>query len=445
MILKLKNQRLINATTPFTQTTAQMDSADTTINVLSDDNFTGSNKYILFGNFGDESSEIVAFTSATGNVLTVAAVSKDHPAGTPVYLLNANQVQFMYSATVSGTYAELTKVNIDAESLVTTYEDSSNSAGFGKARFWNSGSSEAYQDFWEIIKYDGDDRKTRGYAKKVAMARQNVPDGDPDITEEFLNDAITECDERIRAEKINWKEEVAELTISTSLGVSEYDISSYFKEQLTVSSLLYVKCDGEKVAVRTYDNFLANQLTAVKTYLASDVATTDTEITVDDSSDLPDEGSILIGSDSIDYTANDRDTNVLSGVTNISTTHSTDDEVWYDATFGVPDAVSVMNGTLHVYPIINAEKYAKNITIVYSKDYTNITLDSDALAFPSYLYISFLRAAIAEKKGQKDSQVLRQSFDIELAKHKSKDVSPTEVGFRPSTPIYSSSRRGSLK
>lgn len=443
MFLKLRNDRLIKYA-PVTTLENDSDATDTTSDVLNDERFSGSNKYLLFGNFGDETAEIVSFTSATGNVLTHAAVAQDHPKGTPVYLLNANQVKFFRATTVGGTYSALATVDIQPDQQVTVYEDTANTTGFGKAQFYNEAGAAAYGTYWEIIKYDEDVRKTRGYVKKVAMDRQNIPDGDPDITEDFLNDAVTECDQRIRNEKINWKEEVGELVLETVLGQTEYDISSYFKEQLTISSILYAKCDGVEVSAIPYDNFLAELRQAVKTELASDVGLTDTEITVVDSSDLPDEGSITIGDDSISYTANDRDTNELSGVTEISSTHTTGDEVWYNPETGLPDIVSVSDGVLYAYPLINDEDNAKTLTIIYSKEYTNITLDSDELAFPAYLYIDFLRAMISAKKGEKDSQALEKRFNYDLLKHKAKDVSPVETGFKPAGRLYPSSRRGTL-
>jgi hypothetical protein len=179
----------------------------------------------------------------------------------------------------------------------------------------------------------------------------------------------------------------------------------------------------------------------VKTELASDVAVTDVEITVVDSSDLPDEGSIQIGSDIIDYTNNNRTTNTISGVTNISEVHSSGDEVWYNISTGTPSLLSVSDGVLYSYPLINADSDTKTIRILYSKKYTNITLDSDELAFPSYLYIDFLRASISWKKGEKDAQALDQKFSYDLLKHKSKDVSPTETSFKPTGLFYSSARR----
>lgn len=443
MFLKLRNDRLLRFA-PRTSLSNDSFIAETSSDVLSIGGFTGSNKYVLFGNFGDEQAEIVAFTSSTGSTLTHAALTKDHPAGTPVYLLNANQVQFLRATTPTGSYSELAKVNIDAESLVTIYEDTTNSTGYGKAIFYNAAAAAVYGTYWEIVRYDQNDRKTRGFVKRVAMDRQNIPEGDPDITEEFLNDAIIECDQRIRNEKINWKEEFGELVIETAVGDTSYDISSYFKEQLTISSVLYAKCDGEEISVIPYDNFLSEIGSAVKTTLAADVALIDTTITLTDSSNFPDEGSILIGDDIIDYTDNDRSTNVLSGVTGITSTHTTGDEVWYNMDTGAPQMVSVYNGVLYVYPFISQETEAKTITILYSKQYTNITLDSDELAFPSYLYIDFLKAAISAKKGEKDAQVLRQEFAYDLAKHKSKDVSPVETGFKPNMRIYPSSRRRSL-
>jgi hypothetical protein len=66
------------------------------------------------------------------------------------------------------------------------------------------------------------------------------------------------------------------------------------------------------------------------------------------------------------------------------------------------------------------------------------------LAFPSYLYIDFLKASISAKKGEKDAQTLGQQFVYDLMKHKAKDVSPVETGFKPSGRLYSSVRRRTL-
>jgi hypothetical protein len=208
--------------------------------------------------------------------------------------------------------------------------------------------------------------------------------------------------------------------------------------------LLYAKCDGEKIAITTYDIFLSELGNAVKTALADDVATTDTTITVDDSSDLADEGSIIIGTDTISYTDNDRDTNILSGVTGIDSTHSTDDEVWQGALTGTPNLATIYNGYLYTYPLINESDKAKTITVLYSEKYTHIDSDSDELSFPTFLYVDFLRAGIAERKGEKDAQSLERKFEVSLIKHKNKDVSPVETGFKPNM-VYPSSRRGSLE
>jgi hypothetical protein len=106
--------------------------------------------------------------------------------------------------------------------------------------------------------------------------------------------------------------------------------------------------------------------------------------------------------------------------------------------------VTIHEGYLYTYPLINESDKAKTITVLYSEKYTHIDSDSDELAFPSFLYIDFLRAGIAERKGERDAQNLVQRFDIGLIKHKNKDFSPVETGFKPNM-IYPSSRRGSLR
>jgi len=168
MILKLLNSRILHVGGARTTNSVDAFNTDTTTNVNSDENFSGGDNSLLFGEFGDENSEIVAFTSATGNVLTHAALTKDHPIGTPIYLIKANQVSFQRSATVDGTYTELSKVDINPEDLYTIYDDTTNTTGFGKAKFYNSDATADYGTYYEIIKYSEDDRLTRGFVKEIS-------------------------------------------------------------------------------------------------------------------------------------------------------------------------------------------------------------------------------------------------------------------------------------
>jgi len=450
MLLKLRNRRILKgAAKTYMETNSS--SGDGTLTVLSDENFSGTNKYVLIGEFADGQSELIAFTSATGNVLTLGAnTAQDHPKGTPVYLIQANQVDFYRSATIDGTYTTLAKVDIFAESDFTYYDDTANTTGFAKPIFYNSGAAANYGSFYEIIKYSGSVRKTRGFVKDVAVDEMNAF-VDDDLTEDYLDRQIIVCDEILRDEKIKWKEETYELSVQSEVGITEYDLSSYVKDDDTISSILLAKMGKKDITPILRDDMADIKEDAVKTTLAVAItATTDTTITLTDSGDFADDGDILIEGDSISYTDNNRTTNVLSGVTEISATHAitstegADMEVWQGADTGKPDYLTIVDGVMKTYPVIDDTDDDLIISLDIAKIFDAITLDSDELAFPSYLYISYLKYAIARKRGDGDLSNLQTEFWGMVNKHKKKDISPVNRNFTPTGVFYNSSRRGRI-
>lgn len=448
MLLKLRNRRLINLGTPKTRISTHTDSGSTSVSVVSDEGFSGSDKYVLLGEFGDENSEIKSFTSATGDVLTIPATSKDHPAGTPVYLLNANQVQFMRATTASGSYTELTVVTVNPENEYTAYEDTTNSTGFGKARFYNEDADAAYGSYYEIIRYDQDDKKTRGFVKQTALDRCNAYVDGSVISEEMLNNEVSLCDSRIRRERIRWTQESNRIAVETEVGISEYDLSSYLKDSDTIESVVNIWLGGKEVTMVKRDVFFRYLNGVQHTYLAEAItSTSQTEIVVSDSSVLADSGSIWIEGDEITYTSKDDDTDTLSGVDDIGSTHAiTSDggatmEVWQRPDTGKPNVATVIAGKLYTYPVIDDSDDAKVFEIDVINKYDQITLDSDTLEFPEDLYVTWLEVFIKKRRGDKDLQYDKNSFLTELFRYKAQNGSVIERRIRPRVSLYNTDRR----
>jgi len=437
---------------PKTYVKNHISAAATSGDVLSSAGFAGSRKHVLFGEFGDENSEIVTFTSTTDiDTIAFGAASFDHPPGTPVYLVDANQVDFHRATTLTGTYSSLTKVAIDCGREFTIYEDTANTSGFGKAQFWNTtATAAAYGTFWEIVAYTGNDRKTRGYVKRISLSRTNSIVDNRLITEEFLDDIVSDADERIRFEKRNWKEEAKRLSVQTEIGTTKYDLSSYLKDDVTPESILHVWIGGEECVPVSRDVFNREIAEAVSTTVATNFTTADVTITLTDSSQFDDSGTITIEGDEITYTANDKTTNILSGVTGITANHNTTTaggyatEVWQGNDEGKPKVCTVVDGSLHTYPVIEDEDDELYLTIEYTEKYTHIDSDDDELAFPGFLYVDFLMAAIARKRGDADARELKEDYQTDLIKHKVLDSSPVEKRLNPRLVVYPTSRRNRI-
>ena len=95
-------------------------------------------EYVVFGEPGQEQSEIVLLTSVTANTTlghTTGPVFA-HNVETPIYEIGYNQIEIYYSTTESGTYTLLTTIGIAVDQEKTIYEDpNATTARWYKVRF----------------------------------------------------------------------------------------------------------------------------------------------------------------------------------------------------------------------------------------------------------------------------------------------------------------------
>lgn len=95
-------------------------------------------EYVVFGEPGEEKTEIVLLTSVTASTTlghTTGPVFA-HAVETPIYEIGYNQIEVYWSATESGTYALLTTIGIAVDQKQTVYEDpNATTARWYKIRF----------------------------------------------------------------------------------------------------------------------------------------------------------------------------------------------------------------------------------------------------------------------------------------------------------------------
>jgi hypothetical protein len=103
----------------------------------------GRNNFVLLGEFGSETSEIVTVSSVnkSTHTLTLSAATKfSHSQDTKAYVLGYDKVKFFHTTTA--TFNTTTPISgyldISADSLYTTGSDAANSTGFGWFYFYNS-------------------------------------------------------------------------------------------------------------------------------------------------------------------------------------------------------------------------------------------------------------------------------------------------------------------
>lgn len=108
----------------MTRLSADVAASATTSTVENNDGFANE-EYVVFGNLGQEKSEIVLCTSVTGNTTigyTTGPVFA-HSARTPLFIIKFNQAEVYSATSQTGTYSLLATVDLDVDEEYTLYDD----------------------------------------------------------------------------------------------------------------------------------------------------------------------------------------------------------------------------------------------------------------------------------------------------------------------------------
>lgn len=138
IVLKANNQELlINAKHSYLST--NYSAGVTTLIVVNGDGFAVDD-YLLLGEFGNESSEIVQVSGVATHSLTVGNTKFAHSESTKVTILPYNKVRFYHTTTTA--FSALVQVgsdtDIQADSLSTIISDTTYTTGYGWFCFYNS-------------------------------------------------------------------------------------------------------------------------------------------------------------------------------------------------------------------------------------------------------------------------------------------------------------------
>ena len=114
--------------------------AGTVLTVANNGGFV-ANKYVVVGNPGDETTEIVQISTVSGNnTINVGALKLAHAMDTPISITPYNQVRFYGGATQTGSFTLIMTVNMEVGYPDgTRYEDTTTPAyAWYKTSFYNS-------------------------------------------------------------------------------------------------------------------------------------------------------------------------------------------------------------------------------------------------------------------------------------------------------------------
>ena len=323
--LSVKNQTLLVSNAglligqPEIRLVADTAASTSTLSV-SDSSGYSVGKWILIGSFGDSSAEIIrihASTPPTVNTITLAsATTKDHFSDSPITLLDYDYVEFSRASTLTGSKSVLATQSINEEQENSFYKDLTNTSGFAFARFKES-IGATFSPYSTGVNYAGNGYLSVEYFVTKACSDASVEIGSDFSLETALLNDVNDCQNNIT--NTDWAFELVK--DDTSLVASLYE-NTYDLANLTYA----LKYPGISQGVKSVkfgsaslvpiDNKAMDTLyySTKRVVLATQAGVGATSMVFQNTSELTDVGVVYIGSLAINYSANDKTTNTLSGI-----------------------------------------------------------------------------------------------------------------------------------
>jgi hypothetical protein len=410
MILKASNLSLTDSQ-ESARMIADVASGSATITV---DNILGFSvdDYVLIGEFGNPSSEILklhASTAPTGSTITLSSnTTKDHYSDSKVTVITFNRVEFSRATTLTGTKSVLTTKDVSPDREETTFIDTGYSTGFAFFRFSNP-TSGFYSEYSSGVSYSGQGNAGIQEIIETACNDSLVKIGDDVATEEMLLKDANDCQDAIT--DFDWK---FELVTDSALTVSQYE-NSYDLSGLTYDlkypgieqGIKGVKLAGKRLDYVDNDEMDSILASVIKTTVATQAGVGATSIVLSNTSELSDSGKVYINSMQITYTANDKATNTLSGISasDITAIIAVSSIVWQNINPGLPTkyTITIDNKIILNVPI-DTEYDGYGLTVEYLKKLDRFTDFAAITEVPfTDLMPLFISAKIEKRKRNFDN------------------------------------------
>lgn len=401
-IIKLANQNLV-LDTPSTFLSSNIASGVTSLPVQ---NITGFavNQILIIGGLGNQGAEIVkthaSTPPATGAITLAAATIFAHSAGSAVQVLQYDQVEFSTSTTVGGSKSVLATIPLWADNQSTNYIDNAGSSGYYFGRFKNTISS-TFSDYSDPIPVDGYGLYTARSIIDSALGEINKTTSDT-LSDAFAFQQLDMFQTDVLKEMKRWSfmQKFDQVIGNFAVGNWTLDMPDDIQDLNTNQSVYNIRVGANGrltwIDKAKWDDFIFN---LAYTTLASDLQIGDLTMVLTDSSDfnhLTDSntdgsGTVKIGNQSYDYSANDTTTGTLTLTTTITSDNAQTAGVWVfqNGNFGLPNYYTIFEGKVWYWPITSDEYDGLNAYMDYYSAQVRITQDSDEIVVPDPLAASY--------------------------------------------------------
>lgn len=342
---------------PSFPTTSSIAGGATSITFAHINSNYGVNSY-LWLDYGKSNGEIVRITDITpsSNTFTITATKYAHAINTIGYNIRYDQVEFAHSDNTSQNPTLLALLAINPSQNETIYSDLAHNDGFGYIRLYNS-ETEVYEPIYSGPSPYNVGRNTVKFCLDQALQNLNLQDRPNFITPDYAVGLINSL-ESSHAQQSKRPIEVQEREYNLGTlrqGEWELPLPENIAERYTNKSIESLRVAGGEELTFVFKNEFNQYLeNSFYTDLSGTLQTTDTVVNVVDASGLPSSGSVNIGNDKVAYTS--RTDTVLSGISGVTTNHSTGDMVTAGMKQGKPTHFTIWNNKIYVYPVMGDEQ-----------------------------------------------------------------------------------------
>lgn len=368
-------------------------------------------QYIVIGQPGALKTEIVKISGTpTATAITVGATSFPHSRGDIVRYIPYNQITAEWSPD-GVTFTPVTAFGIRADSSESYLNRPSDPSTYSYRYRFNNGAS--FSEYSAITPATGYADNTIGAIKRHALREMGETLGDL-ITDQDLNDWLQQARRQMdqMPQVLRWTFRTKFNTIIGQAIAGAYTVSAPadLRDRNTYKNILGLTFGRQNrpCVYQPVVRFNQNYLNVAHSTLNGAVNFGDTTIVLDSTHDFDDSGSISVAGNAVGtlhsdiaYTANDRSTNTLSGVTGVPAAGYVDGlDVWQNANFmGLPTAYTIDAGRIRFDVPFYDKLDGRDIIMDYYSTIPPITSDNQAFDEPFYdEYTAWLKWKIAYKK-----------------------------------------------
>lgn len=407
--LQIPNGDLLLGNVPQTLLTVNTASGASSLTVKNSGGFSSTlYPYLIIGEIGNQGTELVA-TTAISNISTITCgtTSFPHSAGTPVYAIKYNQVELSWAPTVGGSKTTIVTTALTPDLLNTIYFDA-DSGAYYYARFKNAAGStfSPYSDPAPVNGYTIYSARSiiNSALGEINKSTSNV------LSDQFGFQMIDSFQSDVLREQKRWSfmQSFDQIIGQFNVGQWKIQLPTNIDDSNTTKSIYNIRVGANGrltwIDKQKWDDFIFNLAYST---LSVNLNIGDTTMTLINSGDFnhltasntDGSGTIIIGANSYNYSANNITTGVLTLTTVITSANIAlqGADVFQNANQGIPEYYTIFGGYVYYWPITSTEYNGSNAYMDYYTKQLQIQSDSteivipDATAASLYLQWKFLK------------------------------------------------------